>query len=93
MNTIIQGHLKIWTEHSTLILLNFKLFEIALQKFQHFYKLGGNNLAPNLEGVAQKMGLPCPFEVLDVFGRKSKSEALRVFKFGPKRVPIEVNNW
>ena len=32
-----QGRLKIWTEHSTLILLNLNPFEIALQKFQHFY--------------------------------------------------------
>ena len=34
-----------------------------------------------------------PFEVLDIFGGKSKSNAPKVFKFGTKRVPIEVNNW
>ena len=39
------------------------------------------------------MGLPRPFEVLNVFGGKSKSNALKAFKFGTKRVPIEVNNW
>ena len=39
------------------------------------------------------MGLPRPFEVLDIFGRKSKSKAPRAFKFGTKWVPIEVNNW
>ena len=90
---LYQGRLKIWTEHSTLILLNSKPFEIALQKFQHFYKLERNNLAPNLEGVAQTMGLPRPFELLDIFGRKVKSKAPRAFKFSTKWVPIEVNNW
>ena len=35
----------------------------------------------------------CPFEVLDVFGGKSKSKAPKAFKFSTKRVPIEVNNW
>ena len=39
------------------------------------------------------MGLPRLFEVLDVFGGKSKSEAPRAFKFGTKWIPIEVNNW
>ena len=39
------------------------------------------------------MDLPRPFEVLDVFGGKSKSEAPNAFKFGTKRVTIEVNNW
>ena len=46
-----------------------------------------------MKGVAQKMGLPRPFEVLDVFGGKSKSKAPKAFKFSPKRVPIEVNIW
>ena len=52
-----------------------------------------NEFSPNLEGVAQKMGLPRPQEVLEVFGGKSKSEAARAFIFGTKRVPNEVNNW
>ena len=39
------------------------------------------------------MDLPRPFEVLEAFGGKSKSEAPRAFKFCAKRVPIEVNNW
>ena len=39
------------------------------------------------------MGLPRPFEVLDIFGGKSKSDAPKVSKFGTKRVTIEVNNW
>ena len=43
--------------------------------------------------VAQKMDPPHPFEVLDIFGGKSKSNAPKAFKFGTKRVPIEVNNW
>ena len=34
---ILQGRLKVWTEHSTLILLIFIPFEVAQQKFQHFY--------------------------------------------------------
>ena len=68
-------------------------FEVVQQKFQHFYNLGRNEFSPNLKGVAQKLGLPRPFEVLDVFGGKSKSEAPKAFKFGAKWVPIEVNNW
>ena len=39
------------------------------------------------------MDLPRPFEVLEAFGGKSKSEAPRAFKFCAKRVPTEVNNW
>ena len=39
------------------------------------------------------MGLPHPFEVLDVFGRKFKFKAPNAFKFSTKWVPIEVNNW
>ena len=34
-----------------------------------------------------------PFEVLDIFGGKFKSNAPKAFKFSTKRVPIEVNNW
>ena len=39
------------------------------------------------------MDPPRPFEVLNVFGGKSKSNAPKAFKFGTKRVPIKVNNW
>ena len=52
-----------------------------------------NEFSPNLEGVAQKIGLLRPLEVLNVFDGKSKSEAPRAFIFGTKWVPIEVNNW
>ena len=88
-----QGRLKMRTEHSTLIFLISIPFEVAQQKFQHFYNLGRNEFSPNLKGVAQKMGPPRPFEVLDVFGGKSKSKAPKAFKFGTKRLTIEVNNW
>ena len=88
-----QGLLKIWTEHSHRFLLNQIPIEISQQKFQHFYNLRGNEFSPNLEGVAQKLGPPRTFEVLDVFGGKSKSKAPKAFKFGTKWVPIEVNNW
>ena len=84
----IQGRLKIWTEHSTLILLISKPFEVLLPKVQHIYNLGKNEFSPNLKGIAQKMCLLCPLEVFDVFGRKSKSKAPRAFKFSTKRVPI-----
>ena len=90
---ILQGRLKIWTEHSTLILLNLKPFANRLQKFQHIYNSERNEFSPNLEGVTNKLDLPCPFDVLDTFGGKSKSKAPRALKFGTKRVPIEVNNW
>ena len=33
------------------------------------------------------------FEVLDIFGEKSKSEPIKAYKFGTKQVPIEINNW
>ena len=90
---IYQGRLKIWTEHSTLILLISIPYEVAQQKFQHFYKYERNEFSPNLKGVAQTLDPPRPFEVLDVFGGKSKSEAPNAFKFGTKRVTFEVNNW
>ena len=64
-----------------------------LPKFQHVYNLEKNEFSPNLEGVAQKMGLLHPLEVLNVFGRKSKFEAPRAFIFNTKQVSIEVNNW
>ena len=64
----MQGRLKIWTEHSTLILLNLKPFEIALQKFQHIYNTERNEFSPYLKDVAQKLDLPRPFDVLDIFG-------------------------
>ena len=89
----VQGRLKIWTEHSTLILLISKPFEVALPKFQHICNLGKNEFSPNLEGVAQKMGPLCPLEGFDIFGEKSKFEVARAFIFGTKRVPNEVNNW
>ena len=39
------------------------------------------------------MGPPRPFEVLETFGGKSKSEAPRAFKFCAKLIPTEVDNW
>ena len=51
-----QGRLKIWTEHSTLILLISKSFEVEPPKFQHFYNYTRNEFSPNLEGVAKKNG-------------------------------------
>ena len=76
-----QGRLKIWTEHSTLILLISIPFEVVQQKLQHLYNLGRNEFSPNLKGVAQKMDPPRPFEVLDIFGGKSKTDASIVFCF------------
>ena len=54
-DTVVQGRLKIWTEHSTLILLILIPFKVGQQKFQDFYNLGRNEFSPNLKGVAQKM--------------------------------------
>ena len=87
-----QRHLKKWTIHSTLILPNSKSLEISLPKFQDFYNYKRYEFTPNLKGVAQKMGLLGPFDVLDAFGRKSKFWAPRTFKFCTKPVPIEFNN-
>ena len=67
-----QGHLKKWTGHSMLILPNSKPLEISLPKFQHFYNYKKYDFSPNLKGVAQKLDPPRPWEVFNVFGRKSK---------------------
>ena len=85
-----QGRLKIWTEHSTLILLNLKPLKISSPKFQHFYNYKRNEFSPNLEGVAQKIGLPRPFEVLNGFGRKPILLAPRAVIFGEKQFSIEM---
>ena len=45
-----------------------------------------------LEGVAQQLDMPHPFEDLDVFGGKSEYCLLRTFSFCAKRGPVEVNN-
>ena len=51
------------------------------------------NSIQNLKNVAQNLDLPRQFEVLDIFGGKSKSEAPRPIKICTKRVPIKINNW
>ena len=76
-----------------MILLISKTFEVALPKVQHICNLGKYEFSPNLKGVAQTMGLPHPLEVLEIFGRKSKFEAPRVFKFSTRWVFGKVNNW
>ena len=63
----LQGSLKIWTEDSTLILLNLRSLEILLPKFQYLYNYDRNDSLPNFEDVAQNLGLLRPFQVLDVF--------------------------
>ena len=80
-----QKSLKLWTEHSTLILLISKPFEVALPNVQHIHNLEKNEFSPNLKGVAQKMCLICPLEVFYNFGGKSKSKAPRAFIFGTKQ--------
>ena len=57
------------------------------------YNYRRNVFTPNLEGVAQKIGLPSSFEVLNVFGRKSVSLVPRAFIFGEKRVSLEIQKW
>ena len=90
---LFQGLLKIWTGHSHWFLLNPKLFEIAKQKLQHFYNKGRNEFSQNFKSIAQKMGPPRSFEVLEGFGRKFKTKAPRALKLCTKRVSIEVDNW
>ena len=67
-----QGRLKIWTSHSHWFLLSLEPVEISLQKFQHSYNSWKYGFWQNLEGVAQKLNLPRPFDVFDGFGGKSK---------------------
>ena len=90
---IRQGLLKIWTEHSHWFSVNLKPLKISWPKFQHCYNYKRNEFSPNLEVVAQKIGLLRPFEVLNVFGGKSISLAPRAFIFGEKRVSIEMHKW
>ena len=68
----MQGHLKKWTGHSTLILPNPEPLEISLPKFQHFYNYKKYDFSLNLKDVAQKLDLPRPWEVFYGFGGKSK---------------------
>ena len=77
----------------TLIFAKSEAISDGLTKIQHFYILERNEFSPNLKDVAQKLALPSPFDVLDVFGGKSKSAVPRAFKFVTKRAPIKVNNW
>ena len=70
--TLKQGRLKIWTSDSHWFSLSLEPLEISLQKFQHSYNSWKNGFWQNLEGVAQKLNLPRPFEVFDGFGGKSK---------------------
>ena len=70
--------------------LNLKPLEISSPKFYHLYNYKRNEFSQNLEGVAQKMGLTRPFEVLNVFGRKSILLAPRAVIFGEKQVSIEM---
>ena len=92
-NLANQGCLKIWTSDSHWFSLSLEPLEISLQKFQHSYNSWKNGFWQNLEGVAQKLNLPRPLEVLDIFGGKSKFWEPRTFIFGTKRVPIEFDNW
>ena len=85
-----QGHLQKWTEHLRVFFLNLKPLEITSPKFQYLYNYKRNEFSPNLEGVAQKIGLPCPFEILNIFGRKSILLAPRAVIFGEKQVSIEM---
>ena len=87
-----QVRLKIWTEHFTLISLNHKMFELFYQKFLHFYHYGRYEISPNLDGVPQKLGLPCPFEVLNTYSKKLSIEHRWPWFFWTKWVFIEVSN-
>ena len=88
-----QGHLKIWRSDSHWFSLSLKQLEISLQKFQHTYNSCKNGFWQNLEGVAQKLNLPHPFDVFNGFGRKSKFCAPRTFIFNTKQVLIEFDSW
>ena len=92
-NRVNQGRLKIWTEHSTLILLISIPFEVVQQKFQHFYNLARNEFSLNLKGVAQKMCPPRPFSFWTSQGHGSLFKWVMPFKFGGKLKTHEYYNW
>ena len=79
----------------TLIFAKYEITKdiISWPKFQHFYNYERNEISPNLEGVAQKVCLLRPFEVLYIFGGKSISFAPRTFKFSEKWVSIKMYKW
>ena len=56
----------------------------SLTKISAYLQLRENEFSPDLEGVAQKLDLPCSFDVLEAFGGKSKSKASRALKFCTK---------
>ena len=72
---------------------NLKPLEVSLPKFPHFYNFKRNEFSPNLEGVAQKIGLPRPFDVLNILGGKSIFLVPRAFIFGEKRVFVKMYKW
>ena len=88
-----QGHLKKWTGHSTLILPNPESLEISLTKFQYFYNYKEYDFSPNLKVVAWKLYPPCPWEVLYLFGGKSKFWTPMTLIFCANRGFIEADNW
>ena len=85
LNWLGQGHLTLWMDDSTLILLNLGAHEILIPKLQQLCNYERNNFLPYLESVAQNLGQPHPFEVFQVFGGKSKVLALRPFQFVRKQ--------
>ena len=74
-------------------LISQKWFEISAPNFHQLLTSIGTRFVLNLKGIAHLKRLPCPFEVLEVFGWKFKFKAPKAFIFGAKRVPIKVNNW
>ena len=83
-----QGRLQIWTEHSTLILLISIPFEVAQQKFQHFYNLGRNEFSPNFKGAAQKLEISTPnFHQLLIL---TKTCFVENFPQKPVKLPMDV---
>ena len=83
----------IWREDSTLIFLNSKLEEVAKSKFYHLYISLKYDFSPNLKVIAQKMSLPCPWEVWKGQGHGRLIFQATPFKFGGKLNSHEIFNW
>ena len=60
---------------------SLKSLEIEKWKLQQFYNFQKNEFYQNLDGIAWKIGLSCPIEVLNIVGWIYIFMAHRAFKF------------
>ena len=100
-NAFVNYHGKEAIQSISTLLMKWKIcrikLKVSLKTFQHSYNSWKNGFWQNLEGVAQKLNLPRPFDVFDGFGGKSKflcTYNLHIwYKVGSHRVWQLVKIW